>query len=58
MFNPFFSNHGPLKIFDIFTLLDLKPDKKISDKNFKRYNVDRNLFNNLKQEFRDRIIFY
>jgi len=32
--------------------------KKISDKNFKRYNVDRNLFNNLKQEFRDRIIFY
>ena len=33
MFNPFFLNHGPLKIFDIFTLLDLEPDKTIFDKN-------------------------
>jgi hypothetical protein len=32
-------------------------NKKISDKNFKRYNVDKNLFVNLKQEFKDRIIF-
>ena len=33
MSNHFFLNHGPLKIFDIFTLLDLKPEKTISDQN-------------------------
>ena len=33
MSNPFFLNHGPLKIFDIFNLLDLEPEKTISDQN-------------------------
>lgn len=32
-------------------------NQKISDKNFKRYNVDKNLFENLKQNFKDRIKF-
>ena len=32
-------------------------NQKISNKDFKRYNVDRNLFNNLKNNFKDRIKF-
>ena len=32
-------------------------NQKISNKDFKRYNVDQNLFNNLKNNFKDRIKF-
>ena len=32
MVNPFFKNNGPLKILDIFLLLNISPDEIINDR--------------------------